>query len=163
MTQFPTISGRDDKFTNCINFTGSCFENPQLFRALSCHPTHHGWATKRIFHFLQPQNTLKRYSIGEKNKKLILTDDGPWTRIETSLINILFTIINMKLLSFILEINLFLSILFLVGSYCKRLHSSQKKVQHSYVFHYRFSGFEFLQTSLFMLLVWINLEAKEYK
>ena len=30
------------------------------------------WASKKIFHFLHPQNTLKRYSIGEKN----LQDDG---------------------------------------------------------------------------------------
>ena len=26
-----------------------------------------GWATKEIIYFLHPQNTLKRYSIGEKN------------------------------------------------------------------------------------------------
>ena len=25
------------------------------------------WAMKKIFHFLNPQNALKRYAIGEKN------------------------------------------------------------------------------------------------
>ena len=32
---------------------------------------HHGWATKKIFHFLRPQNTLKRYLIGENNSFLV--------------------------------------------------------------------------------------------
>ena len=52
---------------------------------------------ENIVLYIFPRNLFFGYM-----RHRLLTDDGPWMRIETSLINILFTIIiNMKLLSFI--------------------------------------------------------------
>ena len=73
-----------------------------------------------IFHIYIPDKHVKQTSISYKyqikfvrainliTKIKFLTDDGPWMRIETSLVNILFTIINMKLLSFIFVIYIYI-------------------------------------------------------